>query len=40
MVNRGSVTYYLDGAHTPESVRACADWFLSEMDSNHKSVPP
>ena len=34
------MTYYLDGAHTPESVAACAEWFLSQMDTSHKSVLP
>ncbi|CAI8026281.1 Folylpolyglutamate synthase, mitochondrial [Geodia barretti] len=36
VVERGNVTYYLDGAHTPESVAACAEWFLSQMDTSHK----
>jgi folylpolyglutamate synthase len=36
VVERGNVTYYLDGAHTPESVAACAEWFLSQMDTGHK----
>ena len=31
VVELGSVTYYLDGAHTPESVEASRDWFLSEI---------
>ena len=31
VVVRGNVTYYLDGAHTPESVNASAEWFLSEV---------
>lgn len=24
-----SATYYIDGAHTPESISACVDWFLN-----------
>jgi folylpolyglutamate synthase len=31
VVERGNVVYYLDGAHTPESVVASAQWFHSEM---------
>ena len=27
MVEKGRLTYFLDGAHTEESVRACAAWF-------------
>jgi len=27
MVEKGRLQYYLDGAHTEESVRACASWF-------------
>lgn len=30
VVRRGSITYYLDGAHTPQSVEASAEWFLTE----------
>lgn len=26
------VTYYVDGAHTPESIEACVDWFLRAID--------
>lgn len=25
-------TYYVDGAHTPESIEACVDWFLRAID--------
>lgn len=25
----GTLTFYLDGAHTPESLEACAKWFSS-----------
>ncbi|XP_076005471.1 folylpolyglutamate synthase, mitochondrial-like [Genypterus blacodes] len=27
VVRRGSVTYYLDGAHSPASIQACIHWF-------------
>ena len=28
---KGNITYYLDGAHTPQSVEASAEWFLSQI---------
>ena len=31
VVEQGNVVYYLDGAHTPGSVVASAQWFHSEM---------
>lgn len=38
MVEWGKVTYYLDGAHTPESMEASALWFLSEVNTKRKSA--
>eukprot|EP00064_Thunnus_orientalis_P014460 superscaffoldBa00002508_g14505 len=29
-LRRGSVTYYLDGAHTTASMQACVSWFRQE----------
>nr|XP_002734675.1 PREDICTED: folylpolyglutamate synthase, mitochondrial-like [Saccoglossus kowalevskii] len=29
IIKRENVTYYLDGAHTPISIKACAEWFKS-----------
>jgi folylpolyglutamate synthase len=34
VAEHGNVTYYLDGAHTPESMKASAQWFLSEKAHN------
>jgi hypothetical protein len=28
---RGSLTFYLDGAHTPESMEVCAKWFCEAL---------
>ena len=30
----GDLTFYLDGAHTPESMEACVDWFSSAIKDN------
>uniref|UniRef100_A0A0N5A9R1 tetrahydrofolate synthase n=1 Tax=Syphacia muris TaxID=451379 RepID=A0A0N5A9R1_9BILA len=30
VLKRGSVTYYIDGAHTPKSLKCCVEWYLSE----------
>ncbi|ESO06650.1 hypothetical protein HELRODRAFT_64438, partial [Helobdella robusta] len=35
-VERGPVMYYLDGAHTEESIDVCTKWFLEEMDQGSK----
>ena len=37
VVHRGGVAYYMDGAHTPESVEASAEWFLSETSGDDRS---
>lgn len=29
---RGSLTFYLDGAHTPESMEVCATWFCESVE--------
>lgn len=29
--SQGRLIFYLDGAHTPESMATCAEWFASEM---------
>lgn len=38
VVQQGNVTYYLDGAHTPQSMEASAQWFLSEIKIETRSV--
>ncbi|XP_033099398.1 folylpolyglutamate synthase, mitochondrial-like [Anneissia japonica] len=35
---RQSVTYYLDGAHTPRSIRVCIDWFLAAAEKEAKGL--
>ncbi|VDK88497.1 unnamed protein product [Litomosoides sigmodontis] len=37
MIQRASVTYYLDGAHTPKSLECCMKWFLDEKQRAKKS---
>lgn len=34
-LKRGSVTYFLDGAHTTRSMQACVSWF-SEVAAQHE----
>ncbi|XP_040899285.1 folylpolyglutamate synthase, mitochondrial-like [Toxotes jaculatrix] len=36
----GSVTYYLDGAHTTESMQACVCWFRQEMLQRDQTQGP
>lgn len=36
--SRKGVTWYLDGAHTVESLQCCADWFAGEIGRKQKSV--
>ena len=31
--SRKGVRWYLDGAHTVESLQCCADWFASELNA-------
>ncbi|XP_056158751.1 folylpolyglutamate synthase isoform X5 [Syzygium oleosum] len=42
--NSGELTFYLDGAHSPESMEACARWFSGATKANKKlsslSSPP
>jgi folylpolyglutamate synthase len=33
---RKGVTWHLDGAHTLESLKCCADWFVDEVSSDNK----
>ncbi|PON64548.1 Folylpolyglutamate synthetase [Trema orientale] len=33
-VSRGDLVFYLDGAHSPESLEACAKWFSSSIKDN------
>lgn len=33
----GDLTFYLDGAHSPESMEACAKWFSSAVKGNQIS---
>lgn len=35
-VEKGNITYYLDGAHTHQSMKYCARWF-AELSSQHSS---
>ncbi|XP_022158588.1 folylpolyglutamate synthase [Momordica charantia] len=35
--SNGDLVFYLDGAHSPESMEACANWFSSVVKGNHKS---
>ncbi|KAI3372664.1 hypothetical protein L3Q82_022712, partial [Scortum barcoo] len=36
-LRRGSVTYYLDGAHNTDSMEACVLWFRQEMLQRHQT---
>ncbi|XP_022983744.1 folylpolyglutamate synthase isoform X2 [Cucurbita maxima] len=36
--SNGDLIFYLDGAHSPESMGACANWFSSVVKGNHKSL--
>ncbi|XP_038904564.1 folylpolyglutamate synthase isoform X2 [Benincasa hispida] len=36
--SNGDLVFYLDGAHSPESMEACANWFSSVVKGNHKSL--
>lgn len=35
--NSGNLTFYLDGAHSPESMEACARWFSSAVKENKEA---
>uniref|UniRef100_A0A8R1TQH4 Folylpolyglutamate synthase n=2 Tax=Onchocerca TaxID=6281 RepID=A0A8R1TQH4_ONCVO len=37
IIKRGSITYYLDGAHTPKSLECCMKWFLNEKQKASRS---
>ncbi|KAL3990274.1 bifunctional protein FolC family protein [Acanthocheilonema viteae] len=37
IIKRGSITYYLDGAHTPKSLECCMKWFLNEKHEAKRS---
>ncbi|CAI9715657.1 folylpolyglutamate synthase, mitochondrial-like isoform X1 [Octopus vulgaris] len=37
IIKHESVSFYLDGAHTEESMKACADWFLKQCNLEMKS---
>lgn len=32
--SNGTYTYYLDGAHTAESIKQCVEWYLSMVKEN------
>jgi folylpolyglutamate synthase len=34
----GDLVFYLDGAHSPESMEACAKWFSGAVKGNMKSL--
>lgn len=36
--SNGDLVFYLDGAHSPESMEACANWFSSVVKRNNKSL--
>ncbi|GFO11227.1 folylpolyglutamate synthase [Plakobranchus ocellatus] len=38
IIRHGSVTYYLDGAHTEESIEQCAGWFRQEADKEMNAL--
>lgn len=38
IINRNGVTYYLDSAHTQDSMRNCRDWFVEEAHVNEKDM--
>lgn len=38
ILKRGSVTYYIDGAHTIGSIKACVMWFREQSSKEAKSV--
>ena len=31
ILHRQATTYYIDGAHTPESIEACIEWFQQAL---------
>lgn len=33
-----NVSYYIDGAHTPESIEACVEWFLHASQSSRLRI--
>lgn len=35
----GDLIFYLDGAHSPESIEACAKWFSVAVKGNNQSPP-
>ncbi|XP_028269053.1 folylpolyglutamate synthase, mitochondrial-like [Parambassis ranga] len=39
-LRRGSVTYYLDGAHTTASIQSCVCWFREEMQQRDHTQNP
>lgn len=36
ILRRGDVLYFIDGAHTPESMQKCAEWFI--QSSSHEKL--
>lgn len=38
MLMRGSVTYFLDGAHTVRSIQACVNWFSEVAEQHEKNA--
>ena len=36
----GRLTFYLDGAHTPESMEACAEWFAGTVQGSCQDGGP
>lgn len=37
-LKRGSVTYFLDGAHTTRSMQACVNWFSTVAAQHEKNA--
>jgi folylpolyglutamate synthase len=33
IINEGLIHYFLDGAHTRESLQLCADWFIQNSQA-------
>lgn len=38
VLSRPGITYYLDGGHTPHSVKACADWFTKTATEEAETI--
>lgn len=34
ILNENNLTFYIDGAHTVESIKLCAEWFMQKTDNS------